>query len=247
MEMDAANTPILTVEGLSKSYGKHPALHNINLSIEPGQIVGLLGPNGSGKTTLIKTITGLLTSYTGAVTVVGHQPGLAANTHIAYLPDKAHVPTWLKVSQAVGLFADFYADFDRERALHMLSAMNIPLNKRLKNLSRGQGEKVQLSLVMSRRAKLYILDEPIGAVDPASRDFILDTIIKNYDRTASILLSTHIISDIEPILDRAFFLKDGQLIMSGDADDIREEHGASLDNVFRKVFANSVEGVSHVS
>lgn len=238
---------VLTVKGLTKNYGKHTALQDIDLTIPAGQIVGLLGPNGSGKTTLIKTITGLLTSYTGQVTVMGHQPGMNANSQIAYLPDKAHVPTWLKVSQAVGLFSDFYADFDRERALHMLQIMSIPLDKRLKNLSRGQGEKVQLSLVMSRRAKLYILDEPIGAVDPASRDFILETIIKNYDRGASILISTHIISDIEPILDRALFLREGKLIMDDDADDMREAHGASLDNVFRKVFANQAGGMSHVS
>lgn len=237
------NSPLLKLENLSKKYGAVTALDNISLTIAPGQIVGLLGPNGSGKTTLIKTITGLLTDYSGQVNITGTPPGYLANSHIAYLPDRAHVPVWLKVSQAVELFADFYADFDKTRAIHMLETMKIPPHMRLKQLSRGQGEKVQLSLVMSRRAKLYILDEPIGAVDPASRDFILDIILKNYNRDASMLISTHIISDIESILDRAIFLRDGKVIIQGEADDIREAHGASLDSVFRQVFRNTEGGV----
>lgn len=230
---------ILKINELSKSYGKKTALQNINLTIEPGQIVGLLGPNGSGKTTLIKIITGLLTSYTGDVVVNGQKPSYQANNYISYLPDKTHIPLWLKVTQAIGLFSDFYKDFDKERALNMIQTMDVPTSMRLKQLSRGQIEKVQLSLVMSRRAKLYILDEPIGAVDPASRDFIMDTILKNYDRDASILISTHIISDIEPILDRAIFLRNGNVTMSGDVDDIREEQNDSLDGIFRRIFKNS--------
>ena len=235
-----SNTAILNIQNLTKSYGKVFSITDININIEPGQIVGLLGPNGSGKTTLIKVITGLLTSYTGSVEINGTPPGHQSNSYISYLPDKEHIPNWLKVSQAINMFEDFYNDFDKDLVSNMLKTMNIPTNMRLKQLSRGQREKVQLSLVMSRRAKLYILDEPIGAVDPASRDFILDTILKNYNRDASILISTHIISDIEPILDQVIFLKEGKILIQGDTDDIREEYNLSLDGAFRQVFKNNV-------
>ena len=232
---------ILEIQGLYKNYGNKPALRNINLQIPTGRIVGLLGPNGSGKTTLIKIITGLLSQYSGAVKIGGIAPGHLANAKISYLPDKSHVPTWLTVSQALNFFQDFYQDFNKEQAITMLHSMNIPLDNRLKHLSRGQQEKVQLSLVMSRKAALYVLDEPIGAVDPASRDFIIDTILKNYDsQHSSILLSTHIISDIEPMIDQAIFLKEGEIFLQGEVDDIREEKGNSLDELFREVFRNVV-------
>ena len=230
---------ILEIQALYKNYGTNPALKNINLEIPTGRIVGLFGPNVSGKTTLIKIITGLLSQYSGNVKIGGNAPGYLANATISYLPDKSHVPTWLTVNQSVNFFQDFYTDFDKERALGMLSSMSIPLDTRLKNLSRGQQEKVQLSLVMSRNAGLYILDEPIGAVDPAGRDFIIDTILKNYDsQKSSILLSTHIISDIEPLLDQVVFLKGGEIFLQGETDDIREKHGSSLDELFREVFKN---------
>lgn len=230
---------ILKIEHLYKNYGKKNALNAINLEIPTGRIVGLLGPNGSGKTTLIKIVTGLLSQYTGNVQILGKQPGTVANASISYLPDKNHVPTWLKVSGAIDFFGDFYQDFDRNRAVAMLNSMSIPLDSQLKTLSRGQQEKVQLSLVMSRKAALYILDEPIGAVDPASRDFIIDTILKNYDsQNSSILLSTHIISDIEPMLDWVVFLKQGNILLQGEADNIREEKQSSLDELFREVFRN---------
>jgi len=231
---------ILQIENLTKNYGKTQAVRGVSFDVARGSIVGLLGPNGSGKTTIIKTIMGLLAGYGGSVTIGGRLPGPAANNNISYLPDVAHIPAWFKVSQAMAFFADFYNDFDKNRAIAMLEAMKIPINKQIKTLSRGMQEKVQLALIMSRRADLYILDEPIGAVDPASREFIIDTIIKNFDGQGAILLSTHIIADIEPILDVAIFLRDGQIVLHDDVDNIREQHGQSLDQLFREVFKNVV-------
>ena len=230
---------ILEINGLNKFYGKEQVLKDLNLKIEPGKIVGLLGPNGSGKTTLIKTIMGLITDFEGDIAIAGNAPGEAANSFISYLPDQAHMPKWLKVRECITLFSDFYNDFDAQKAEEMLAKMQIPLHKPLKALSRGMQEKVSLSLIMSRAARLYILDEPIGAVDPASREFILETILTNFDQSGSVLLSTHIIADIEPILDRAFFLREGEVILDGYVDEIREEKGQSLDELFREVFRNA--------
>ena len=229
---------VLKLRNLYMSYGKTHALRGVSLDIPKGKIVGILGPNGSGKTTLIKTVMGLINDYKGEVIIAGHLPGPAANAHISYLPDRSHIPEWLTVRQAVSFFADFYKDFDKDHAHAMLTSMKIPTNKKLKALSRGMQEKVQLSLVMSRRADLYVLDEPIGAVDPASREFIIDTILRNFPEGSSILLSTHIIADIEPILDVAVFLKDGKVVMHDEVEKIREEHGTSLDGLFREVFRN---------
>ena len=229
---------ILHISNLSKHYGKTQALNGVNLDIPKGKIVGVLGPNGSGKTTLIKTIMGLLSDYEGDVRIMGEKPGHTANAYISYLPDKSHIPTWFTVNQAIKFFSDYYNDFDKTHAQTMLESMKIPLAKKIKALSRGMQEKVQLSLVMSRRASLYVLDEPIGAVDPASREFIIETILKNFPESGSILLSTHIIADIESILDVAVFLKEGEVVMHDDVDNIREEHGASLDGLFREVFRN---------
>ena len=183
---------------------------------------------------------GLLGDCQGDILVQGEAAGAKANQHISYLPDKNHIPIWLTVNQAIALFADFYQDFATAHAEEMLTTMGIPLNKKIKALSRGMQEKVQLSLVMSRRTSLYILDEPIGAVDPASRDFIIATILKNFPESSSILLSTHIIADIEPILDMAIFLREGEIMLKDDVDKIREEKGASLDQLFREVFKNVV-------
>jgi len=229
---------ILKIENMNKNYGKFQAVKNLSFEIGGGQIVGLLGPNGSGKTTIIKTIMGLMADYEGKVSIAGHKPGTDANRHISYLPDQPHMPRWLTVTQCINFFTDFYEDFKPERAKTMLTQMKIPLDKKLKALSRGMQEKVSLSLMMSRSAKLYILDEPIGAVDPASREFIIETILRNFDSEGSILLSTHIIADIEPILDRALFLREGELILDDDVDKIREEKGQSLDGLFREVFKN---------
>ena len=229
---------ILNISGLNKRYGKTHALKDINLEIPRGKIVGILGPNGSGKTTLMKTIMGLISDYQGDVRIAGLPPGPAANAHISYLPDRGHIPTWYTVDRAVAFFKDFYKDFDAALAQEMLSSMKIPTDKKIKALSRGTREKVQLALVMSRRAALYVLDEPLGAVDPASREFIVETILKNFPEDASILLSTHIIGDIEPVLDVAVFLKEGEIVMQDEVDNIREAQGASLDGLFREVFRN---------
>lgn len=228
---------ILEIKDLSKSYNNVGILNNISFDIAPGTIVGLLGPNGSGKTTLIKIITGLINDYNGDVLVVNNKPGVIANRDISYLPDNnSHIPSWFTPTNAIKFFTDFYSDFDKEKAMQMLETMSIPLNKKLKTLSRGMREKVSLSLVMSRKAKLYILDEPIGAVDPAARDFIINTIMNNFNKDSAIFLSTHIIADIEPALDNVVFLKDGQILLQGNADTIREDKGKSLDSIFREVY-----------
>ena len=227
---------MLEIKNLKKDYGKVKALKGVTISIPEGKIIGLLGPNGSGKSTLIKVITGLLTDFEGEVTIDGKKPGFYANNIISYLPDKSHIPTWLTVEQSVQLFKDFYTDFDKERAISMLNSMELDLKRKIKKLSRGQQEKVGLALTMSRRAKLYVLDEPIGAVDPASRDFIMETILKNHYEGSSILLSSHIISDIEPSLDRAIFIKNGEIILDGEVEKLREEKEMSLDKLFREIF-----------
>lgn len=229
---------ILNIHNLSKNYGKKAALNDISFNIPSGKIVGLLGPNGSGKTTLIKIIMGLLQDYTGEVRIKNLLPGHDANKYISYLPDVSHIPTWFTVNQAIAFFVDFYEDFDSSLATSMLDTMKIPRDKKIKTLSRGMQEKVNLSLVMGRQAKLYILDEPIGAVDPASREFIIDTILRHFPAGSSILLSTHIIADIEPVLDAAIFLKSGQIVISDEAEKIREERNVSLDQLFREVFRN---------
>jgi len=229
---------VLQLQDLNVNYGKTLALKGVNLDIPKGKIVGILGPNGSGKTTLIKTIVGLLSGYTGKISIAGHPPGPDANAHISYLPDRSHLPTWFTADQTIAFFADFYKDFDKDRAHAMLESMKIPTSKKLKTLSRGMREKVQLALVMSRRADLYVLDEPIGAVDPASREFIVETILKNFPEGSSIVLSTHIIADIESVLDMAVFLKKGEIVLHDDVDNIRTEHGTSLDGLFREVFRN---------
>ena len=231
---------ILEINNLNKTYGKTHAVKGISFDVTKGKIIGLLGPNGSGKTTIIKTVMGLFSDYEGNVAIAGHNPGPVANKHIAYLPDVGHIPNWFKVNQAISFFSDFYEDFDANRAASMLDSMKIPRDKKIKALSRGMQEKVSLSLVMSRRAKLYILDEPIGAVDPASREFIINTILKNFNEEGAILLSTHIIADIEPILDVAIFLREGEIVLHDDVENIREDKNTSLDLLFREVFKNVV-------
>ncbi|MCL2204059.1 MAG: ABC transporter ATP-binding protein [Defluviitaleaceae bacterium] len=235
---------ILEITDLGKRYGRMVAVEGVRFSLAPGKILGLLGPNGSGKTTIMKVIMGLLTDYTGEVRIAGappevHPPGVAANRYISYLPDAGHIPTWFTTEQAIRFFADFYTDFDEAKAGEMLDAMKIPRHKRVKALSRGMQEKVQLAMVMARRAKLYILDEPIGAVDPASRDFILNTLLAHYAEDSAILLSSHIIADIESVLDEAVFLREGKICMMGEADALRQERGMSLDQIFREVFRNA--------
>ena len=228
---------LIVCAGLTKTYGSVKALDNLNLSLSGGRFVGLLGPNGSGKTTLIKLINGLIQPTTGSVLVDGQAPGVHTHSVVSYLPDRAYLNDWMRVCDLIDFYADFYADFDRVKANEMLSTLNIqPLN-RLKTLSKGTKEKVQLILTMSRKAQLFLLDEPIGGVDPAARDYILNTILSNYSEDASVLLSTHLIADIERVLDEVIFLKNGVMTLHESVDTIREEHGKSVDMLFREVFA----------
>jgi ABC-2 type transport system ATP-binding protein len=227
---------ILECFGLTKQYGSKPALRNVNLRIEPGRIIGLLGPNGSGKTTLIKICTGLLTPTVGKVYIAGLEPGPETKAIISFLPETPYLNDWMKVSQLIGFFRDFYSDFNSEKAYEMLKNLGIDEKESLKSLSKGTKEKVQLILVMSREARLYLLDEPIGGVDPAARDYILNTIIKNYNPEASVIISTHLISDIEQILEDVIFIKNGEIILSSSVDDLRENQGMSVDAYFREVF-----------
>lgn len=228
--------PLLECQGLSKQYGNLFALTNLNLTIDRGQIVGLLGPNGSGKTTLIKLINGLLVPTTGIVSVNNLQPGVETKKVVAYLPDQNYLNNWMKIKDIIAYFSDFYENFSTERAESMLKDLGIDPSHQLRTLSKGTVEKVQLILVMSRDADLYVLDEPIGGVDPASRDYILNTIIRNYSEESTILISTHLIADIENILDRVLFLQNGQLVLNATVDEIRMQQGKSVDSLFREVF-----------
>lgn len=221
---------------LVKNYGKLTALSGLNLEIEPGKIVGLLGPNGSGKTTLIKLIAGLLRPTSGRLLVNESEIGVKTKEIVSYLPERNYIPKYLKVRQIIDYFDDFYKDFNREKADGMIKSLSIDPDKKIKSLSKGNLEKVQLILVMSREAKLYLLDEPIAGVDPAARDYILNTIITNYNPEASIIISTHLISDIENILDDVIMIKTGSLVMAGNADDIRGQYQKSIDELFREVF-----------
>ena len=228
---------LVTITGLSKTYGHFTALNNMNLVIPRGRIIGLLGPNGSGKTTLIKLLNGLLTPASGQILIHGHTPGVETKAMISYLPERSYLTSNRRVEDLVEYFVDFYDNFNKEKALGMLESLHIDLHARLKTLSKGTKEKVQLVLVMSRDADLYILDEPIAGVDPAARDFILKTIIGNYNENATILLSTHLISDIEAILDDCIFIRDGQVMLCSSVEEIRETYGKSVDSYFREVFA----------
>ena len=228
---------VLTASALTKRYHGSPALDGLTLSLPKGKIVGLLGPNGSGKTTFIKLAAGLLTPTAGAIQICGEPVGPATKALVSYLPDRTYFNRQSTVQELLDLFRDFYADFDRPRVEKMLSALGISTNARLRTLSKGNQEKVQLVLVMSRQAKLYLLDEPIGGVDPAAREYILNTIIANYDPEATIVISTHLIADVERVLDEFLFLRSGKLLRYGDADEVRMETGKSLDELFREVFA----------
>ena len=228
--------PILECNNLTKRFGSVEALTDVSFSVEPGRIVGLLGPNGSGKTTFMKIAAGLLTPTTGQITVCGQAIGPKSKALVSYLPDRNCFSKRMKVAQMLDCYQDFFSDFDRARAEDMLSALAIDRDARFQTLSKGTQEKVQLVLTMSRRARLYLLDEPIGGVDPAARDYILHTIINNYDPDATVLISTHLISDVERVLDEFLFLYQGKVIRQGEADAAREESGKSLDELFREVF-----------
>lgn len=229
--------PIVQCMGLSKTYGGKPALNQIFLNLERGKIIGLLGPNGSGKTTLIKIMNDLLKPTVGEIFIAGEKPGINTKYRISYLPERTYLHPGMKVMEMVQYFQDFYPDFRIERAYDMLQRLQIPPTERLKNLSKGTKEKVQLILVMSRDADLYVLDEPIAGVDPASRDYILHTIVSNYNRNASVLISTHLIADVESILDEVVFIKYGNIILQAPAEQIRQKEGKTIDRFFREVFA----------
>ena len=227
---------LLTCEGLTKHYGAKTALDGVNLHIGFGKIVGLLGPNGSGKTTLIKLANGLLQPDSGSIRIAGMKPGVESKAIVSYLPDADWLPGWMRVEQLVEMFGDFYKDFDPARTNEMLANLELSPKDVLKTLSKGNREKVQLILAMSRNARLYLLDEPIGGVDPAARDYILHTILSNYSKDATVLISTHLIEDIEPVLDEAIFLKEGTVFAHRSVDEIRENEGMSVDAYFREVF-----------
>lgn len=227
---------ILECGNLSKSYGNTVALANVNLKVESGGIVGLLGPNGSGKSTLIKLAMGMLQPSEGAILIDGLTPGAESKAVTAYLPDANFLAEWMRVDQAIAYSADFFADFRRDKAEAMLERLGIKLKQRIKSLSKGNKEKLGLILTMAREAKLYILDEPIAGVDPAARDFILDTIMRNKPKDSTIFLCTHLISDIEPILTHAIFLNRGVIVLDEDVQTVKAREGKSLDELFREVF-----------
>ncbi|HCS73565.1 MAG TPA: ABC transporter ATP-binding protein [Clostridiales bacterium] len=227
---------LLECKNLTKSFGSLNALNNVNLSIDKGRIIGLLGPNASGKTTFIKLCNNLLTPTSGKIRIGGYEPGIETKKIISYLPEKNYLNDWMRVSQLIQFFQDFYEDFNRDKAYDMLNKLGLDSKDRLKTMSKGTKEKVQLILTMSREAQLYLLDEPIGGVDPAARDYILDTIIRNYNEDSTVIISTHLIADIEKILDDVIFLKEGQIVLTKTVDEIREESGKSVDSLFREVF-----------
>ena len=231
------NQELITCRGLTKVYGNKPALDHIDLSVGRGRIVGLLGPNGSGKTTFIKLLCGLLQPTLGSVQVDGQAPGVYTKSIISYLPDKMYFADWMRTADLTDFFADFYTDFDRAKAIEMFAALGIGPKERIKTMSKGTKEKVQLVLVMSRAAQLYLLDEPIGGVDPAARDFILNTILTNYSENGTVLISTHLIADIERVLDEVIFLQNGRMVRHDSVDNIREAEGKSVDQLFREIFA----------
>lgn len=227
---------ILECKSLTKNFNNVTALSEVNLTLERGKIVGLLGPNGSGKTTLIKLINGLLVPNGGTIKIAGMEPGVETKKLVSYLPEKTYLPDWMKVSDTIDFFKDFYDNFDDKKAYEMLERLHLDPSKRLKSLSKGTKEKVQLILVMSRKADLYCLDEPIGGVDPAARDYILNTIISNYSENATVIISTHLIADIENVLDEVIFIKEGHLTLQASVDDIRTKEKKSIDSLFREVF-----------
>lgn len=227
---------LVVCQGLTKRFGRQTALDRLDLNLPRGKFIGLLGPNGSGKTTMIKLINGLLTPTEGTVLVDGQAPGTYTHSIISYLPDRPYLSDWMRVSDLLAFFSDFYKDFDQVKADEMLKDLKIGPGQRLKVLSKGTKEKVQLILTMSRKAQLYVLDEPIAGVDPAARDFILQTILANHTPNSTVLISTHLISDIESVLDDVIFLRQGRIVCQDTAEAIRQREGKSIDEVFRDVF-----------
>ena len=227
---------LLEVKSVCKSFGDKEILKDVSFSINGGRIIGLLGKNGAGKTTIIKLINDLLTPTSGEIRVNGKEIGVESKKVISYLPERTYLNKQMKVSEVLEFFQDFYEDFNVEKAKQLLKDLDLDLNERLSKMSKGMQEKVQLVLVMSRQADLYVLDEPLGGVDPATRDYILDTILSNFNENASVIISTHLISDIERILDEVIFIDKGKIILQSDADKLRKKENASIDEIFRRMF-----------
>ena len=233
--LDGAD-PMIVVESLTKTYRGRPALDGLSLEIPPGRIVGLMGSNGSGKTTLLKILAGVLADYDGRVRIAGHDPGPETKALVSFLPDASFLASGLTAPAAIAQYRRFFADFDADKATELVRFFNLPTDRTLKEMSKGMGEKLRISLAMSRRARVYLLDEPISGVDPAARDVILSGILRDFAPEALMLISTHLIADVEPIIDSVVFLKDGRLLLAGDADDLRQDRGMSLDALFRKEY-----------
>ena len=231
-----SNMKLLEINNLNKSFDNKEILKDISLSIQSGKIIGLLGKNGVGKTTLIKLINDLLTPTSGEILIKGKKIGIETKKVISYLPERTYLNKQMKVSEVISYFEDFYDNFDSEKAKKMLKDLDLDINQKLAKMSKGMQEKVQLVLVMSRSADLYVLDEPLGGVDPATRDYILDTILSNFNENASVIISTHLISDIEKILDEVIFIDKGQIVLQSDADKLRNKENASIDEIFRRMF-----------
>ena len=231
-----SNMKLLEINNLNKSFDNKEILKDINLSIQRGKIIGLLGKNGVGKTTLIKLINDLLTPTSGEILIKGQKIGVETKKVISYLPERTYLNKQMKVSEVISYFEDFYDNFDSEKAKKLLKDLDLDINQKLTKMSKGMQEKVQLVLVMSRNADLYVLDEPLGGVDPATRDYILDTILSNFNENASVIISTHLISDIEKILDEVIFIDKGQIVLQSDADKLRTKENASIDEIFRRMF-----------
>ncbi len=227
---------IIEINNLSKIYSRKKALNNISLNIEEGKVVGILGPNGSGKTTLIKILAGILRQSKGEVTIDGKIPGVDTKSMVSYLPDRPFLYDWMKISDAINMYKDFFKDFDEERSEELLKFMNLEKTMKVKELSKGMQEKLNLTLVLSRRAKVYILDEPIAGVDPVARDQILDAIINNYSKDSSMIITTHLVRDMENLFDDVVYLRDGEIALQGNAEDLRAEKGMTIDSLFKEIF-----------
>lgn len=228
---------ILQLHNLNKSYASFPALKNVDLELEPGRIMGILGPNGSGKTTLIKIVAGLLQPSGGEVMVCGMAPGVQTKALVSYLPDVNHLPSWMTIQGMIQYFNTFYEDFEPDRAFALLERLGIDQRRKVTALSKGTREKLQLSLALARKARLYLMDELLEGIDPVARMVAIDTILENYNTEGSLIISTHLITDVEKLLDEVVFLKEGEIILSGNTEDLRLEKKRSIEGIYKEIFS----------